>query len=251
MFPFLSKAPRILNRAKDAALDVLFPPICLNCRRPLEEKNKLVCGRCLSSIRLNSTLFCPVCRARLAENERVCHYDSRYLLAVASDYDDPVLQNLIHSFKYGNFRSGYFRGLAEVLGEILIEYLNLLNPKLNILNLKPVIIPIPLHPEREKERGFNQSKLIAEIVGRRFNLTLVDGLKRGKNNKPQMKLKGNEARSKNVAGCFEIKNPGLVRGRNVILVDDVFTSGATANEAVRILKAGGAWRTIVLVLAKA
>jgi len=235
MSPFLIKF-------KNFILDIFFPPICLNCQKHLESKSKLICEPCLSLIKVNNTLFCPVCRARLADNKRICHYDSPYLLAAAGNYDDLVLQNLIHYFKYKGFKN-----LTPILGEILIKYLASLN-----LNLKSfVLTPIPLHPRKERQRGFNQAKLIAEIVAKNFNLELIESLKRIRNNKPQVGLKDNEARIKNMAGCFKIQNPEQIKNKNILLVDDVFTSGATINEAVKVLKQNGAKKIIALVIAKA
>lgn len=252
MFPFLIKA-------KNIVLDAFFPPICLNCRKtPTNTENdtdlrgKLICNQCFNFIKLNNTLFCPVCRSRLAENEKICHFDSPYLLAAAGNYDDDVLRNLIHSFKYQNFRD-----LSPILGEILLKYIG--NCKLPPFERSPVgreienfiVIPVPLHPKRERQRGFNQAKLLAEIVARKFNLELSDILKRTKNSEPQAKIKDIGLRAKNMENCFEMKNPGITSGKNIVLVDDVFTSGATAGEAVKILKADGAKKIIVLVLAKA
>jgi competence protein ComFC len=257
MFPLFIKI-------KEAIWDILFPALCLNCQKNLDDKNKYVCDNCLNSIKLNHTLFCPVCRARLAENKRICHTDSRYLLAAAGHYDDSILQKLIHYFKYKSFKN-----LAPVLGEIAVNYIR--NLELKVKNF--ILVPIPLHRQRERQRGFNQAKLIAEIVAEKFNLELFDALKRIKNNKPQAKLKDNEERTKNMEGCFEInphtkrewspsanenfysrygvevKNP--VQGKNILLIDDVFTSGATMNEAVKVLKAHGAKKIIALVIAKA
>lgn len=238
MFPLFTKI-------KNLILDILFPPICLNCQKTLEDKNRLICQPCLSLVKLNNTLFCPVCRARLAESKRICHYDSPYLLAAAGNYDDPVLQNLIHCFKYK-----YFKNLAPILAEVLIKYLSNLSLSM-VKSQKSVVVFIPLHPRRERQRGFNQAKLIAEIVARRFNLALVDALKRVKDTKSQAKMKETEKRIENVSGCFAIKNPEMIQGKNIILIDDVFTSGATMNEAVKILKKNGAKRIIALVLAKA
>lgn len=240
MLPFLIKA-------KEIAFDILFPPICLNCQKHLSDsggENNLICEQCLSLIKINNTLFCPVCRARLAENKKICHKNALYLLGAAGNYDDPTLQNLIHYFKYK-----YFRNIAPILGEILTKYLNSLNPQFSILN--SIIIPIPLHPHRERERGFNQAKLISQFIANRFNLPLINDLKRIKNNKPQVKIKGLEKRTENISGCFKIENPKLIKGKNIILVDDVFTSGATMNEAVKVLKSAGAKKIIALVLARA
>ncbi|MEK7193903.1 MAG: ComF family protein [Patescibacteria group bacterium] len=235
----------LLNKAKNVLLDVLFPPLCLNCRENLDDRNNLICQNCLGLIQFNNTLFCPVCRARLAENKKICHFDSQYLLAAAGNYDDTVLQNLIHYFKYRSFQN-----LAPILGEILVKYLNLLN--LKSLNPKSfIIIPVPLHSKRQRERGFNQAKLLAEIIAKKLNLETSEALERIKPTKPQVKLKDTEERRKNVADCFTIKNPELIRDKNIILVDDVFTSGATMDEAVKIIKKNGAKRIITLVLAKA
>ena len=238
MFPFLIKT-------KNIALDIFFPPICLNCQKTIDDRNKLICEKCLSLIKLNNTFFCPVCRARLAENKKICHYDSQYLLAAAGNYDDPVLQNLIHYFKYK-----YFKDLSPILGELALKYLEILN--LTSLNLKSfTIVPIPLHPAKERQRGFNQAKLIAEFLSNKLNLELIEPLKRVKNTEPQAKLKDQNKRIKNISGCFEIKNPEQVKHKNILLIDDVFTSGATINEAVKILKINGASKIITLVLAKA
>ncbi|MBI2515088.1 ComF family protein [Candidatus Wolfebacteria bacterium] len=249
------------TKTKNILLDIFFPPICLACQKLLttgparhrpEPKalaggpNKLICDDCLSSIKLNTTLFCPVCRARLAQNQPICHFDSPYVLGAAGNYDDPVLQNLIHYFKYKKFEN-----IAPVLSEILVRYLENIfrNWELEIRNF--IVVPIPLHFWRERQRGFNQAKLLGEAMAKHFNLPLILGLKRIKNNKPQIKLKGEEARRKNIAGCFAIKNPEEIKGKNILLLDDVFTSGATMNEAVKILKAAGARKIIALVAAKA
>ncbi|MDP3014862.1 MAG: phosphoribosyltransferase family protein [bacterium] len=288
-----------LIKLKNIVLDILFPPICVNCHKTLTNaendadlRGKFICEQCLNLIKLNNTLFCPICRARLAENKKICSH-SYYLLAAAGNYDDPVLQNLIHYFKYKSFEN-----LAPILGKILIKYLSNLSFTINQQGQKAIfrrealgalpslvserskesaererrraatagvaatpvlierwlsgylIVPIPLHPGRERERGFNQAKLLAEITARHFNLPLIDGLKRIKNNKPQAKLKDFEKRIKNISGCFEIKNPNFIKGKNIILVDDVFTSGATINEAVRILKKNCAGKIIAMVIAK-
>ena len=164
------------------------------------------------------------------------------MLAAAGNYDDPVLQNLIHYFKYK-----YFKGLTPILGEIATKYIE--NLKLKIENF--IIVPIPLHPKKERQRGFNQAKLIAEFLANKLNLELIDELKRIKNTEPQAKLKDPEKRTKNIAGCFQLKNAAKIKNKNILLIDDVFTSGATINEAVKILEQNSAKKIIALVLAKA
>jgi len=114
-----------------------------------------------------------------------------------------------------------------------------------------LIIPIPLHPSRERGRGFNQSEAIAEEISKTLGVKLMTGnLIRIKNTKPQPEIKGLEKRQENIAGCFAVKNPELIKGKKIIPIDDVFTSGSTMNEAVKILRKAGAARVIGLVIAK-
>ena len=249
--------PPTLQTIKNILLDLFFPPICLNCGKYLDLREKtnpqtfealareFLCAQCSASIKLNNTFFCPVCRARIPAGEKICHFDSVYLLAAASNYDDPVIQNLIHSFKYRKFET-----LSFILGEILIQYIEELirNSALEIRNFS--VIPIPLHSKRERERGFNQAELLSKKIASRFNLPLLKNLRRVKETDPQVGKKG-EDRLKNIEGCFAIREPEEIRSKNIILIDDVFTSGATINEAVRILKEAGAKKIIALVVAKA
>jgi ComF family protein len=117
-----------------------------------------------------------------------------------------------------------------------------------------IIVPVPLHRSKERQRGFNQSKLLAKNIAEHLNLKMLDALKRVKNTKQQAQCKNNEQRIKNVEDCFKIKNPEtaeLIKHKNILLIDDVFTTGATMNEAVRILKQNSCGRIIALVAAKA
>ena len=164
-------------------------------------------------------------------------------MAAATSYGNEAVRNLLKLFKFKKWQR-----LQEPLGEILIQYFE--NCKLKIDNF--IIVPIPLHPDREAERGFNQSLLLAKTVADFYGLNLnPDILKRIKNTKTQSLAKNHEEREQNVSGCFSVQSPELVNGHNVILVDDVHTSGATMSEAARILRANGAEKIIALVVAKA
>jgi len=242
-----------LIKAKNFILDILFPPICLNCKGGLT-RNEYLCDTCYNSIRLNTSLFCPVCRLRLAENKKICGH-TKYLLGAAGNYNDMAIRNLIHYFKYNSFEN-----LTPILGEILLKYIKNCLPagrhdKLKIENF--VIVPIPLHRVKERQRGFNQSKLLAEYIAQKIsapqNLKIVDALKRIKNTKPQAQCKNNESRTENIKDCFKIKDLAIesIKNKNILLIDDVFTTGSTINEAVKILKQNGCRKIIALVVAKA
>ncbi|MDO8500183.1 MAG: phosphoribosyltransferase family protein [bacterium] len=112
-----------------------------------------------------------------------------------------------------------------------------------------VFIPIPLYKSRERKRGFNQSGLIAEFLGKHFNIAVeTKAVCRIKNTLPQIEMKTDYDRQKNIAGVFKVETPDAVKGKIVILIDDVLTSGATLEEAARVLKSAGAksiWAAVV------
>ena len=238
--------------AKKIILDVLFPPVCLGCFKNLEEKTEeksketqCLCDDCRKSILINSAFLCPACGARLADNKLLCNHSReipRYILGAATKYDNPVVNNLIHYFKYENFQN-----LASLLSELIFEFLS----RTDFVVSNFILIPIPLHSSRERQRGYNQSKLLAGILSDKLRINLVDGLKRTKRTKPQAQAKKSGAREKNIKDCFEAINLNRIKGKNILLVDDVFTSGATINEAVKVLRNAGARKIAALVIAKA
>ncbi len=232
-----------LLKAKKFILNIFFPPLCLNCQTRLKnESGRDLCPACWNTIQINTSLFCPVCNLRLAENKKVCHKDCQYLLAAATGYGNEAVRNLLKYFKFQKWSR-----LQKPLGEILISYLR--NLELEISNF--IVVPIPLSRQRENQRGFNQAKLIAEIAADFYKLNLIEPLKRIKNTKIQSLAKNRGEREQNIAGCFSVPDPELVAGQNIILVDDVHTSGATMSEAARTLKSAGAKKIIALVIAKA
>lgn len=233
-----------LIKAKEAIFDILFPRICLNCRKSLSNEKEFICDGCFSLIKMNSAFFCPICRGRLPDMEKTCHPKSSFIIAPAGKYEDPILQKIIQSFKYQGVES-----LAPVLGELLIKYIKNCEPQIPQLS-NYLITYIPLHKNRERQRGFNQAKLLAEYVGSHFNLPVIESLKRVKKTKPQAQMKSKEERLKNISGCFKVNNSEFIKEKNAILIDDVFTTGDTMSEAVKILKESGAKKIISLVTAK-
>jgi ComF family protein len=112
-------------------------------------------------------------------------------------------------------------------------------------------MPVPLHKKRLRQRGFNQALLLAYGISKKYGLTLsFDNLARTRHTKPQVELSGKD-RIANVAGAFSLRRPEMLAGRSVVLVDDVFTTGATLNECSRVLKDAGATRVMALTLARA
>lgn len=228
---------------KEFFLETLFPPRCLGCEQALTEsiKQRALCNTCLNTITINETLFCIICRARLAQDIRVCHKNTPLRLAPVGRYADDRLRNIIIRLKY------HRRTVAtRALTELIRRYFNHLAYDFSSYT----VIPVPLHAKRERKRGFNQSLLIAEIVSQMLNLPLLSGeLIKTKQTLIQAQTKNRKERIGNLVDCFQVQNPELLRNKPILLVDDVCTSGATLSEAARELKKAGARNIIGFVIA--
>jgi ComF family protein len=151
-----------------------------------------------------------------------------------------LLRKAIHSFKYDKKSM-----LANPLGKLLSEYGS------RLLNKEEynLIIPVPLHPQRLRQRGFNQSLMLAKKISEAWHVKVcAECLKRIKWTIPQTMLPVNE-RQINVKGAFSCSD-SAVRGKKVLLVDDVYTSGSTVNECAKVLKKHGVLQVDVLILAR-
>lgn len=224
---------------KEKILDILFPPLCVHCKASLASQKKYLCEQCWSTINLNSSLFCPRCMNRLPTPSAKCH-ESPYLLAPATFFTDP-LPALIHTFKYKKIER-----IQVTLSAILIAYLT--RSEIDLTDI--TLVPIPLHPERERKRGFNQATLLAHTVANYFALSLEEYLVRVKKTEAQATLSAHK-RPKNIAGAFALKPNSTIKNKRILLVDDVTTSGATLYEAAHVLKQNGARSVIGLTVAKA
>lgn len=152
--------------------------------------------------------------------------------------------NLIHHYKYERWTR-----LLDPLKKVLHSYLD--NLSAGGFDFKKfIIVPIPLHKNREQSRGFNQAEHLAQIIAYRYQVSIIDGLTREKETQIQAKLKNWEDRKKNLEKAFLAANPEMLSGKNILLVDDVYTSGSTINEASEKLKSIGAKKIVALVIAK-
>jgi ComF family protein len=151
---------------------------------------------------------------------------------------DEVAGALVHALKYRGWN-----GLADFMARMMVPDVPRGHPH-------PVVVPVPTTPWRRRTRGYNQAALLAEGVARRTTLLLVEALRRGEG-RTQVDL-GPRERASNVRGAFTLAEDlrSLIRGREVILVDDVLTTGATAMAAARALESGGVARVRLLTFAR-
>ena len=245
------RMPRIANNIKNFLLDLIFPRYCLGCGTEMASKQSvLVCDACFDKIALNSGIQCHICGLRNDKGTcQKCRQKTplKGLLA-ASQYKNPILKEMIHQFKYQSVES-----LKKPLAELIIVYITkeLLTNKLK----NSVLVPIPLTLGRKSVRGFNQSELLAKEIGKFLNCPVINLLKRKKFTSPQAEISDWQKRKENISGafCLSPAYPQIYRFRKpikVIIVDDVSTSGATLEEAARVLKEAGVKEIYGLVVAK-
>ncbi|MBI5153405.1 MAG: ComF family protein [Parcubacteria group bacterium] len=227
--------------------NIFFPAQCIACASYLEDPH-IFCNQCILTIPTESSLYCTVCEKRLS-SFTVCHSSPLDAIGYATSYHISLIRDLIHLYKYEQVTS-----LCHDLGTILISYLNTsgLLPFLASKKNDVVVAPIPLHPLRERTRGFNQAKLIANLIAKHYHLPLHDILVRTQNNPPQAQMKSREKRIKNAEHLFSLKQKTthLIKNKTILLVDDVATSCSTLLSAAEILKRNGAKKVIGIVLAK-
>jgi ComF family protein len=217
--------------------DTVFSPyVCEKCLKNICYAGKNRCRRCGSDLGpFADASSPPKAGCTRCQGVKVVFDGASY----AARFEG-VIKELIHRFKYSNADF-----LAEPLVEILINYLNLNNLKEDV----DVIVPVPLFWRRRFKRGFNQSELLAKSIGRRLLLPVsTNNLYRIRNTIPQTRLSRNQ-RQQNMQGAFAIKRAEEFREGRVLLVDDVLTTGVTASECAKAIKAAGGEKVHVLTIA--
>lgn len=209
-------------------LDIIFQENCLGCK----SKGEIICSKCV------------VC---LRSRER----ETSSGIMAAYDYRDPIIKNAIWKLKYHRNRH-----LGIMLGQLLYETMieEISDIRLLAKGQPILVVPVPLSPKKVKVRGYNQAKAIAEnfcdCESEEKIFELVDNVVVKKlDTEPQARISNRNSRLKNVRGVYEITRPDIVKGRIVIVIDDVTTTGATMTEIIKIIKSSGAKKVLGLALA--
>jgi len=224
-----------IKEYKRIFLDLLFPIYCLGCKK---EENYL-CDNCRQTLKINEIYFCPLCGIEQS-NARACLTceQKSFLdgLLVATDFKQPIVNQAIHLLKYN-----FVTELVEIFEEPLKKYLQ----KNKDWNSDFLLLPVPLHPKRLRERGFNQAELICTLIKKISGNELAQPLlQKIQYTKPQAKVSQAQNRWANISGSFAYNNLELtIEKINIILVDDVCTTGATLQECAKILKNNG-WKNV-------
>ncbi len=236
-------------------IDIIYPPQCYICGKFLKKEEKEhffhgLCTACLKRLKPLEKPICSICGVPFdspKDRDHLCKecLSQRpwYDRARSAYYYSEPLAGAIQDLKYRSSSK-----MVPVLGNLLWLYFKEWTKQQKAKD--PLIVPVPLHRKKLKERGYNQSLLLARKVASCSGLHLnYKSLAREKNTTTQTGLK-KEERRRNVKGAFSLKKPEAVRDRNIILVDDVFTTGQTLNECTKTLKRAGAASVSCITLAR-
>ena len=198
-------------------LNILFPEKCAVCGKPGES----ICLNCYNKLK----------KFEINNNYKDIFFLYKY---------QGIIRSLILGYKFKD--KSY---LYKTFSKCMLKNKNMCN----FLKSYDIIIPVPLHKKRKMERGYNQSALIARDLAKNLKLKYYDILIKNTNTKPQSSKKFKE-RKESVVGIYEIKNKGLVKGKSVVIFDDIYTTGSTLKECKKVLLKYGAKRVGLLALAK-
>ena len=219
----------MLQAFLQGAAQLFFPDNCLLCRQFLNSRHqRQLCTGCLDSLVFNPTPFSRQSTPGLYAFDQawsVCLYNE-------------TAQKLLHAFKYGSKTR-----LSKTFVPLMIDFIDRHHVPLQQFDL---ISPIPLHPVRLRERGYNQSALLSLGLSRHYGILHTENLLSRQKQTPTQTELGAKQRWTNMEGAFRIKNSTDVEGKSVVLIDDLFTTGATVHSAAETLKTAGATRVGVL-----
>ena len=234
-----------VRRELSGLLDLLLPPACPLCGQ--EQRCDGICPNCLAGFHPIVSPFCPRCSLPYPTDKGTDHQceaclreEPSFVRVQAVGVYEETLKKAVQSFKY-NGAVHLDRPLGRLLSRVLEENPGSLTPDL--------IIPVPLHRTRLRQRTYNQSLLLARILGKEWQIPVAARyLVRTRPTPPQQGLNA-KIRQHNMKGAFALQ--GEVTGKRILLVDDVLTTGATARECSRVLLKGGADEVAVAVLGRA
>ncbi|MGC2657650.1 MAG: ComF family protein, partial [Bryobacteraceae bacterium] len=241
--------PFALGSLSSKFFNLVFPDECRLCDQPLRSLSRIpVCPACLDlPQRMRPAFSCRGCGTPFVEafpldeqdlctvcRESQVNFDAAYSFG---SYEG-ALRDLIHLLKYAKVES-----LATPLGRMMVSAV----PENGNFDL---VVAMPMHWRKRWERGFNQAELLASPVARFYGVKLSRCLRRSRYTKAQASL-GQQDRLKNLEGSFSVRTPDAVAGKRILLVDDVFTTGATLRAATSALKGAGASHVSALALARA
>lgn len=225
-------------------LDIFFPKYCVNCKKI----GDYLCSDCFSRLSFDTKNICLSCGNPSFDG--LTHPRCKKKNSIEGSFTgvvfNSVSKKLIYQFKYKPYLSSLSSFMTDLLYESLIQ-----NEEFEkILRLQVLFVPIPLSSKKFRKRGYNQAEMLAKGLSRKLSFPVLNCFVRVKETKSQVGLNKKE-RKENISGAFEVvNNKSSIRNRNIVLVDDVLTTGATMSEACSVLKKAGAGKIWAVAFAK-
>ena len=243
-----------MNRWLESLITFIYPAKCRRCEMPMGVGQvHYLCDDCWEKMEFLTMPWCQICGTPFYSREQsasqpdsVCAdcraqpplYGKRRAIA----FYEPTVREAIHLLKYDK-KPIFAKHLVHLIQSHLPADLSAAD--------YDFLLPIPLHAKRYRERGFNQAEQLARGIGHVWKTPVrTDILFRVKHTAPQSSLNSRQERMDNIADAFEIRSPDRIRGRRVLLIDDIFTTGTTVNEALKVLQAANPSGVDVLTLAR-
>ncbi|MBU1178399.1 ComF family protein [Patescibacteria group bacterium] len=225
-------------------LDIIFPIKCIGCLW----EGEWVCSSCLSEIEINKKLACPRCGCISDDGSFCdqCRVTSKMTgIVAAASYEDKLLRQAVHALKYK-----FVRDMSRPLATILHAGLKVWLSRHQVDWQDVIFVPVPLYRQRQRQRGFNQTALLAQELNKRAKFTVRDDvLVRIKSTPAQAKLDPIKRR-KNIKGAFQLEKTAILRGKTIFIIDDICTTSATLEECAKEIDKAKPRKIWGLVLAR-
>lgn len=205
-------------------LDILFPPRCLFCQKILPFGAHGMCDDCRQTLQILDT-------PKRGDFFLKCHAPLPY---------EGLIREAIHRYKFGG-RRDYAPELGKLMAECVRE---------NLAGQFDVVTYVPVSMERRKERGYDQTELLAGEMGKCLDVEIIPTLEKTVDNQKQSTIKDRKKRAKNVKNVYKVTNREAVDGNRILLVDDIITTGSTLEETAKMLLKSGALSVVCIALAQ-
>lgn len=231
-------------------LDFLLPPRCICCGKINSDDNGL-CAECFNKITFIAKPYCQKCGMPFTQTSAI---NKNMLCPECLSQKKSVFRMARAAVKYDAFSKKSILALKFMdkteNAHIFAKWLKLAGGDIWQQGAD-ILIPVPLHYTRLLKRRYNQSALLAQELGKLTGIKAdISSLIKYKATKPQSSFAHRNARAENIKGAFKVKNPANIKGKRVVLIDDVFTTGATAKECAKTLRKAGALSVDILTIAK-
>ena len=198
-----------------------------------------LCPDCAKTVEFIGETCCPVCGRKTVRPE----------ICLECKEKPPLFKKAVSAFVYENGGIILVKKFKNNNGYLKEYFADLLSQKIKNLPAADCIVYVPMTKKAQRARGYNQGELLAYSLSKRINIPVIKNALKKTKETDQQKLLGKQERQKNISGCFSVEKPEEIKGKTVLLIDDIFTTGTTVNECSKVLYESGAKRELFFSLA--